>query len=160
MPTKMGYIQKMGAFQRTAGAALLKENPLTDKLKYFKNAIQAVAYLTNSTVFPLKFFDSKCKSLLCFPSARPQAGLRTRPQLVNAQRTFETIQAFHVDGRNAIGTGNKLNARIHLDTANPVLDFPAIEDSSIESRVANWLRARNLNALRRSKEKQCLKPRG
>lgn len=153
MPTRLGFHETVGVFQRTCGPILLKVNNLSEILRLFKNSVQAVSFLLNEEVMPLKPVVSKCKSLMCFISARPQAGLASRPLLVSPERSMQAVFDFHEQGRNEAGKWAKLAAQIKLDTSTPSLSFPKVEDSSYESRISTWLKKRNLNVLVRAKNR-------
>lgn len=90
---------------------------MSEKLRFFKNAIQALNFLLNEEVMPLKpVVYSKCKSLMRFTSARPQAGLSKRPILVSPVRTMQAVFGFHDEGRNEASKWAELAADIKLDT--------------------------------------------
>lgn len=109
--------------------------------------------MLNQEVMPLKPVVSKCKALMCFMSARRQAGISVRPALVSPERTIQAVHDFHEVGRNEAGKWAKLAASIKLDQSKPTLSFAKVEDSCYETRISRWLKYRNLNVVERARSK-------
>eukprot|EP00438_Fugacium_kawagutii_P006740 Skav219152 [mRNA] locus=scaffold1574:837152:838471:+ [translate_table: standard] len=151
MPTCIGQWEGCQIFEATKGAILLRENPLIDRIAYFRQSIRAVAYLSNQSIFPFDKITNKCRSLMRYESGRPQSGLLVRPVLVNQALTMMTIRQFHSQGRNAKNTGGKLASHISIPLDRTVLVVAQIDDSCFRQRIRSWLSARYRNCAHRAR---------
>eukprot|EP00438_Fugacium_kawagutii_P011699 Skav231754 [mRNA] locus=scaffold695:40173:41243:+ [translate_table: standard] len=154
MPTCLGKWEGCNLFEATKGAILLRENPLVDRLAYFRQAVRAVSYLANQTIFPFDHVTNKCRSLMRYESGRKQSGITVRPQLVAQEMTMRTIRKFHSEGRNQKGTGGKLAMNISIHVDHPILNVAPIEDSCPKLRIKAWLNARYRNCAHRARIKK------